>query len=170
MRGGYLKFDQMKRREISRSVDFFSEIASYVPLCCSLKARKWYIETFKTALNSSESVLLQAKSLGSNLNVHPLLFQFQHTNFPSFSQHENKNREVISHQFITSLFLFFFSSKIIYCAAKTRTFRSPIYFGKDMGNHPEDEREQNHHHQRPESSYPLLLSKTKDSFFTRVEY
>ena len=37
---------------------FLSKYASYVPLCCSLKGRKWDIETFETALNSSESVLL----------------------------------------------------------------------------------------------------------------
>ena len=39
---------------------FFSKYASYVPLCCSLKGRKWDIETFETVLNSSHSELFNA--------------------------------------------------------------------------------------------------------------
>ena len=52
--------------------NYFSEISSYsyVPLCCSLKAGKWYIETLGRALNSSESVL--SPDLSLNLNEQPL--------------------------------------------------------------------------------------------------
>ena len=37
-------------------LDLIFRMFSVVPLCCSLKARKLDIETFETALNSSESV------------------------------------------------------------------------------------------------------------------